>query len=138
MSEATLSEKVADLERERNNLAYLYAKALEAVDRVFQTDCTKRPPLLPDFLGLGDCKFKGVVKLAKAYLELEAENARLRELVRKLRDDAFRPSYGQEGVWETEAQEERREAENRERRQEWDAETERMLAAVTHGGNERR
>jgi hypothetical protein len=68
----------AELQRERDNYKFSYDKAINAVDSVFQVDHTKPPPLLPDFLRLGDCKFEGVVKLAKAYIELEQDNARLR------------------------------------------------------------
>lgn len=54
-----------------------YRHALDAVDEVFQDYSGKSPPILPDFLGLGENKFLGVKKLAKEYLELQAENATL-------------------------------------------------------------
>jgi len=47
--------------------------AIECVDRAFQVDSRKPPPILPDFLSLGEDKFKGVIKLAAAYKALLAE-----------------------------------------------------------------
>lgn len=45
----------------------LYQHAIDCVDRVFQ-ECTENPkPILPDFLGIGEDKFDGVVKLAEKY-----------------------------------------------------------------------
>jgi hypothetical protein len=55
-------------------------------------------------------------------------------LVRELRDFRFDHevrSYAHERVWETEAGEERREARNKERKAEWDKETEAMLLKAT-------
>lgn len=56
-----------ELQRERDNYKLSYDKAINAVDAVFQVDSSKPPPLLPNFLKLGDCKFVGIVKLAQAY-----------------------------------------------------------------------
>ena len=60
------------LERELDMWKTLHTHALECVDDVFQS-WSGHEPILPDFLGLGECKFRGVVKLAKAYKELELE-----------------------------------------------------------------
>jgi hypothetical protein len=81
-AEAKVRELEGKLEATEGNLAsykMLYHVAINAADRVFQVDSTKPPPLLPDFLKLGDCKFEGVVKLAEAYLELQAKLAAVSE-----------------------------------------------------------
>lgn len=63
-------DAVNKLAAECDQWKQLGTEALDAVDRVFQVDSTKPPPLLPDFLLAGESKFGGVVKLAEAYLEL--------------------------------------------------------------------
>lgn len=55
----------------------LYRRAIECVDRVFQEGGQEQPPILPDFLQLGDDKFEGVIKLAEEYI-------RFRELLRSV------------------------------------------------------
>ena len=48
-----------------------YKRALACVDRVFQEDSTKPPPILPDFCKLGDDKFEAVIHLAEAYARIK-------------------------------------------------------------------
>lgn len=76
-----LTEANQRLEAENERLKQYevqYHKAMECVDRVFQEDSKREPPLLPDFLTLGESKFEGVVKLARAYKEAVAEYDQLR------------------------------------------------------------
>jgi hypothetical protein len=49
----------------------VYEHAIECVDRVFQIDSRKPPPLLPNFARLGECKFRAVIRLAEDYLRLQ-------------------------------------------------------------------
>lgn len=60
-------EKTKGLSQGLESYKSMYKQALEAVDQVFQECSTNPNPILPDFLGLGDDKFKGVVRLAKEY-----------------------------------------------------------------------
>lgn len=69
---AELLEEVDRLNAQLEIYQRLYSKAIDCVDRVFQTGAHEEPPLLPDFLLLGDDKFTGVVKLAEDYLRLRA------------------------------------------------------------------
>jgi hypothetical protein len=69
--------RIAELEREnvalRKRLAMFereFLRAVDCVDRVFQMDSTKPPPLLPDFVRPGDDKFEAVVRLAEEYIAL--------------------------------------------------------------------
>lgn len=55
-----------------------FRHAIACVDAVFQEIPGQPPPLLPEFLLLGDDKFEGVKKLASEYLSLRSEVARLR------------------------------------------------------------
>jgi DNA repair exonuclease SbcCD ATPase subunit len=80
---AAFREKMEEIDR-LTQYKTLFNHALDCVDRVFQVDGDKPPPLLPDFLGLGCNKFEGVIKLAEAYRELQAERDRLRERVKEL------------------------------------------------------
>lgn len=70
--------RIAELERLEAMYRDLFTHALKCVDRVFQEGGQPEPPILPDFGRPGDDKFEAVVRLAKAYAELEAENSRLR------------------------------------------------------------
>lgn len=77
-AESQLAAAQAENERLRGELAMykqLFEHSLSCVDRVFQIDSTKPEPLLPDFLSAGECKFRGVVKLAEAYVELRRQLA---------------------------------------------------------------
>lgn len=71
--------------QELNVYEKLYRHAIDCVDRVFQK-CTENPqPILPDFLGLGEDKFRGVVKLAENYRELKQTISRLEGEVAELK-----------------------------------------------------
>ena len=74
----TLRARIAELEQYKT----LYTHALDCVDQVFQV-CNEIPnPILPDFAQLGESKFRAVIKLAKAYKELERDAERWRECER--------------------------------------------------------
>lgn len=74
-----LAARLSAAEAELQQYKGLHHHAIKCVDRVFQ-QCTENPqPLLPDFLGIGDDKFEGVVKLAEAYDSALSANATLRE-----------------------------------------------------------
>ena len=73
--------KLAAAERERNNFKQAFDVAIISVDRVFQIDSTQPPPLLPVFLSLGESKFEGVIKLAKAYITAESRLTAIAERV---------------------------------------------------------
>lgn len=73
-----LRERIAELEQYKT----LHKHALDCVDRVFQV-CTEIPnPILPNFAKLGEDKFRAVIRLAKAYKELERDSARWKECER--------------------------------------------------------
>jgi hypothetical protein len=77
--------KCGELEGELRQYKKLFIHAIECVDRVFQVESRKPAPLLPDFLKLGECKFRGVERLAKAYLQLQAKLAAVRDLANEAR-----------------------------------------------------
>lgn len=75
-----LTNQLAEAERERDDAiaerdSYkkAYDHAINCVDRVFQADSTKPPPLLPDYLQIGACKFEGILELAEDYQAAQAE-----------------------------------------------------------------
>jgi hypothetical protein len=57
-----------------------YNAGIEKLDSVFQVRNDRPEPLLPDFLRLGECKFEGVVKLAREYLALRSHAITPKEL----------------------------------------------------------
>ena len=64
------------------------------------------------------------------------DTIRLADLVRRLRDELYRRTQYRaphEREWESEEAEREREDSNRESRAEWDAETERLIAAAIKG-----
>lgn len=71
----------AEVERAKWYVA-AHGRALDAVGKVFQDCSGKSEPILPDFLLPGEDKFQGVVKLAEAYVNLQAENATLLRLLK--------------------------------------------------------
>lgn len=80
----------ADLNAARAELGQYkqsHDRAIECVDRVFQVRSDRPPPLLPDFLTLGDDKFEGVEALAKEYIASQAECDRLK--AGQFTDDEF-------------------------------------------------
>lgn len=62
--------RISELEQELSMYKKLYEKALKCVDEAFQS-WSGHTPILPDFLMIGEDKFEGVVKLAKAYRDLK-------------------------------------------------------------------
>lgn len=54
-----------------NQYKIAFDHAIECVDRVFQVESKKPPPLLPNFARLGECKFRAVIRLAEDYLRLQ-------------------------------------------------------------------
>lgn len=76
-----LKEELASVKRHDESVSLAFNECMEHIDRVFQVEGGKPPPLLPDFLRLGESKPEGVYKLAKEYLRLKAELAPLRKLV---------------------------------------------------------
>lgn len=84
-----LSQRIRDLEAkcaELEQFKTLFNHALDCLNQVFQVESRKPPPLLPDFLKLGEDKFRGAVRLAVAYL---SELKRSRELKRALAGHLF-------------------------------------------------
>jgi hypothetical protein len=73
-SRAVAAEQARDQYKELTN------RALKAVDRVFQVGGQAEPPILPDFLLVGSCKFEGVVKLAEEYRKVCQERDEARKL----------------------------------------------------------
>lgn len=73
---SAVENELATVKAERDSLKQyktMFLHALECVDRVFQVESKKPAPLLPDFLKLGECKFRGVERLAVAYLKAAKE-----------------------------------------------------------------
>lgn len=64
-----LKKSVSVVTAELEMYKKLYRKALDCVDEVFQ-ETFETKAMLPDFLLAGECKFEGVKKLAKAYIDL--------------------------------------------------------------------
>lgn len=81
---AAMRDRINVLQRELNLYKREFGKAIECVDRVFQVEHNKPPPLLPDFLSLGVSKFQGVITLAEAYIALRAEVERLKAVNEQL------------------------------------------------------
>ena len=77
-----LLERICHLDQVNDEIVY----AVQCMDKVFQ-DYPKHKAMLPDFLKLGESKFKGVIKLAEKYKALLAENARLRRENEELNKD---------------------------------------------------
>lgn len=71
--------RIAELDRQLICIREQYQHAVECVDFVFKVDSKKPPPLLPDFIEAGDCKFEGVILLAEKYKQLlkQCEDFRL-------------------------------------------------------------
>jgi hypothetical protein len=68
---------VAKVTKERDMYRELFENAIKNIDRVFQVAHRQHPPLLPDFLKLGEDKFEGAIRLAIAYLKEQKRNAAL-------------------------------------------------------------
>ena len=78
----------------------LYDHATKCVDRVFQK-CSENPePLLPDFMGLGEDKFKGVILLAQEYIKVKQHRARLIEALQHMLAAHYNPRCKQ--CWDAE------------------------------------
>jgi septal ring factor EnvC (AmiA/AmiB activator) len=75
--------RVSELETELGRLRKLHNEALDCVDEVFQSDSTKPPPVLPDFLMAGEDKFEGVIKLAERYKQLLSKAEELRPMAKE-------------------------------------------------------
>ncbi len=78
-------ELIAEIDR-LNQYRKAHHHAIECVDRVFQCDSKKPPPILPEFCRIGDDKFEAVVRLARAYVEQQREIDRLRAENAKLKN----------------------------------------------------
>lgn len=73
-----LLDRLKNSEDSLKTYKVVYKNAIDNVDIVFQ-ECSENPhPILPDFLRLGEDKFKGVVKLAKEHRSLLDRLARYR------------------------------------------------------------
>jgi len=82
LSRAEAAEaKLAEVERELSEFKSLYQDAIHQVDSVFQVDCMRPMPLLPDFCKPGDNKFEAVPRLAEAYIAKLAKLAKLEAAV---------------------------------------------------------
>lgn len=66
------------LSRKCDQFKQLFYEALEPVDEVFQESRDNPNPILNDYVQLGENKFEAVKRLAKDYVDLKAENERLK------------------------------------------------------------
>lgn len=66
----------------------LWQHAIDCVDQIFQEDSTIPDPILPDFLQCGADKFEGCIKLAKAYVELQANYEALKDVMQGMTDES--------------------------------------------------
>jgi DNA repair exonuclease SbcCD ATPase subunit len=73
---AELLERFKDAEHERDLYKKQFTHALHCVNTAFQDDY-KDGCILPDYLRLGDCKFTGVIRLAKDFQRLQDERDQL-------------------------------------------------------------
>jgi len=73
---AELPERFKDAEHERDLYKKQFTHALHCVNTAFQDDY-KDGCILPDYLRLGDCKFTGVIRLAKDFQRLQDERDQL-------------------------------------------------------------
>jgi DNA repair exonuclease SbcCD ATPase subunit len=84
---AELPERFKDAEHERDLYKKQFTHALHCVNTAFQDDY-KDECILPDYLRIGDCKFTGVIRLAKDFQRLQDERdqleARCKELEKEI------------------------------------------------------
>lgn len=82
-----LPEEIKKLANSDETYKTLYNHAINCVDAVFHTKGKgSTPPMLPDFLDLGEDKFEGIKKLAQAYLSLNAEVNKLGDKLEAIRN----------------------------------------------------
>lgn len=75
-------------ERERDELRGVFNHAIDCVDRVFQVESGKPPPILPDYCRLGESKFAAVPRMAEDLVVAQARIATLEAALHDIRDKA--------------------------------------------------